>query len=404
MTSQRIWIISEIYYPVKTSTGYYITEIAEYLAVKGLDIHVICTGSFYNESEINVALQEDDFCNGVHVHRVFVGNIDKNNLLKRTLRLLWSSFRIFLRILSLIRQRDKLLIVTNPAFLILLMPYIKWRKKIEYTILVHDIFPENLVAIRKIAPSSLIYKFLKKVFDISYGKASSCISIGRDMSEVLKSKIGKDLLIHFIPIWAENKSIFPLDKKETDLCKYLHLESKFVFQFAGNLGHAQGMDNLLKAIERIDNPDIHFLFIGGGAKYNQIETFSQRCRLHNVSLVGFQDRSRQNDFLNACDIGLVTLGDGMYGLGVPSKSYNIMATGKPILMIGEADSEIALCIKEFNLGWVVEPDNPIALKDMFESVYESRDQLPSIRNNARCVADTVFAKETILDKYYRLFK
>ena len=116
----------------------------------------------------------------------------------------------------------------------------------------------------------------------------------------------------------------PLRVYQLDLCKYLHLESKFVFQFAGNLGHAQGMDNLLKAIERIDNPDIHFLFIGGGAKYNQIETFSQRCRLHNVSLVGFQDRSRQNDFLNACDIGLVTLGDGMYGLGVHYVSRNLI--------------------------------------------------------------------------------
>ena len=80
-----------------------------------------------------------------------------------------------------------------------------------------------------------------------------------------------------------------------------------------------------------------------------------------------------------------------------------MAAGKPILMVGEADSEIALCIKEFNLGWIVESNNPSALKDMFESVYESRDQLSSFRSNARCVADTVFAKEIILDKYYQLF-
>lgn len=52
----------------------------------------------------------------------------------------------------------------------------------------------------------------------------------------------------------------------------------------------------------------------------------------------FQDRSQQNDFLNACDIGIVTLNDGMYGLGVPSKSYNIWAAGKPILYIGDDNS------------------------------------------------------------------
>ena len=48
MPPKRLWIISEIYYPVKTSTGYYVTEIAEYLAAKGIEVHVICTTSTYN--------------------------------------------------------------------------------------------------------------------------------------------------------------------------------------------------------------------------------------------------------------------------------------------------------------------------------------------------------------------
>ena len=181
----------------------------------------------------------------------------------------------------------------------------------------------------------------------------------------------------------------------------LACRDKFIFQFAGNLGHAQGLDNILNAISLVENPNLHFVFIGGGAKYETIKKFASVR--NNVTLSGFQPRSMQNDFLNACDVSIVTLSDGMYGLGVPSKSYNIMAAGKPILMVGEADSEIALCIKEFNLGWIVEPNNPSALKDIFESVYESRDQLSSFRSNARCVADTVFAKEIILDKYYQLF-
>lgn len=122
----------------------------------------------------------------------------------------------------------------------------------------------------------------------------------------------------------------------------------------------------------------------------------------NVSLLGFQDRANQNDFLNACDIGIVTLSDGMYGLGVPSKSYNIMASGKPMLFIGDRQSEIALCIEEYSLGWVVEPDNPKMLARMIEHIYSNRTCLSAMQNNAKTVADTVFAKERILEKYYRL--
>ena len=398
----KIWIVSEIYYPVKTSTGYYVTEIAEYLAEKGLDVHVICTALTYNAGEVQASLNEEVYKN-VKIHRIQVPLLDKNNFLKRLLRLLISSFRLFFKVLSFVQKGDKVLVVTNPAFLILMMPFIAWRKKTEYTILVHDIFPENLVAIKKISSSSCVYKLLKIVFDKAYSKAVTCISIGRDMCQVLEEKTYQKTRVELIPIWSQNTEVYPKLKSETNICTNLGLNNKFIFQFAGNLGYAQGIENLLQSIKMIENVNIHFLFIGGGAKYTEIENFVKSSTLQNISLIGFQDRSKQNDFLNACDVGIVTLSDGMYGLGVPSKSYNIMAAGKPILYVGEADSEIALCIQEYNIGWVVEPNNPQALCDMIISIYEQRDNLEQIGKNARLVAETVYAKNIILEKYYSYF-
>lgn len=193
-----------------------------------------------------------------------------------------------------------------------------------------------------------------------------------------------------------------MDKVDTQICSALKLQDRFVFQFAGNLGYAQGIDNLLEAIGLIKNDNIHFLFIGDGAKAGDIVSYMKKGTHKNVSLLGFQDRANQNDFLNACDIGIVTLSDGMYGLGVPSKSYNIMASGKPMLFIGDRQSEIALCIEEYSLGWVVEPDNPEMLARMIEHIYSNRTCLSAMQNNAKTVADTVFAKERILEKYYKL--
>lgn len=377
------------------------TEIAEYLATKNQDVHVICTGAIYNNGEKKTLLIEE-LHNGVNIHRISVPDINKNNFIKRAFRLLLSSWRLFYRILKCVEKDDKLLVVTNPAFLILMMPFVARIKGITYTILVHDIFPENLAAINKISSSSFVYKRIKQIFDTAYSKAQSCISIGRDMSVRLAAKIQNTSKIHFIPIWAENNDVFPLNKKDTKICSNLNLENKFVFQFAGNLGHAQGLDNLLKAIKLIKNSDIHFLFIGDGAKYNEIYSYIENGTCENISLLGFQDRSIQNDFLNACDVGVVTLSNGMYGLGVPSKSYNIMAAGKPILFIGDENSEIALCIKEFSLGWIVEPNNPQVLAQMMEKIYVQKDSLSAIQNSARITAETVFAKERILEEYNKL--
>ncbi len=401
--NNKLWIISEFYYPIVTSTGYYMTEIAEYMARQGKEVHVICTSSKYNEPQ-EYKTDFTDYHNGVHIHRIQLKNLDKNNFLKRTIRLLWTSILLWNKTFRVVRRGDTLLTVTNPVFLLLGLPLIKKLKHISYILLVHDIFPENLAAIGKIKKHSLLYKCLKFFFDKAYAKADICISIGRDMSEIIRRKISDPFRIRLIPNWAENREVFPLAKEETRMYRALGIQEKFIFQFAGNLGYAQGIDNILAAIRLVKNPHLHFTFIGGGAKYETIATFIKDHPEAPVSLIGFQDRSDQNDFLNACDVSLITLSDGMLGLGVPSKSYNIMAAGKPILIIADSRSEIALTVKEYTLGWVVEPHNPEALKEAFEKIYRQKDLLTNIQNNARTVAETLFAKENILARYGKILK
>lgn len=401
ISERKTWIVSEYYYPTVTSTGYYITEIAEHLATKTENIHVICTNSNYN-ANTNQATEKEEIKNNVHIHRVFTGNINKDIFILRGIRLLWSSLRLFIKLFSNVSKGDKLIVVTNPAFLFLLFPIIKKFKKIEYTILVHDIFPENLVAIGKLRKASLLYKLLSKLFNYAYSQAETCVAIGRDMIEVLKLKTKHKSKIILIPNWADVTDVYPIAKEKTKMINSLDLTGKFVFQFAGNLGHAQGLDNILEAIKLIDNKDLHFLFIGAGAKAETIKNFIENNSHNNVTLIGFQNRDEQNDFLNACDVSIVTLSEGMFGLGVPSKSYNIMAAGKPIIIVADKNSEVSLCVKEFNIGWVVEPNNPKALKDTFLKAYKDADSFEAIKIRSRQIAETHFAKDIILNKYLEL--
>lgn len=400
-SNQKTWIVSEYYYPTVISTGYYMTSIAEYLALKNRNIHVICTNANYNNTN-NQATEKEVIVNNVHIHRVLTGNINKNRFFLRGIGLFWSSLRLFVKLITNVRKDDKVLAVTNPAFLFLLLPIVKKVRKLKYTILVHDIFPENLAAIGKIRKTSFLYTILKILFDHAYSQAETCVAIGRDMMEVIKLKTGNKSKISLIQNWADVTDVFPIAKEKTKMINKLHLEDKFVFQFAGNLGHAQGLDNILEAIKLIDNKKLHFLFIGAGAKEETIRNFIKTNANNNVTLVGFQDRNEQIDFLNACDVAIVTLNEGMYGLGVPSKSYNIMAAGKPIIIIADKNSEISLCLKEFNLGWVVEPNDPMALKDVFCKVSEGTDSIKGINIRSRQIAENNFAKDIILNKYSEL--
>lgn len=81
----------------------------------------------------------------------------------------------------------------------------------------------------------------------------------------------------------------------------------------------------------------------------------------------------------------------------------ICASGyKLTIVVLDEYSEISLCVKEFIIGWVVEPNNPEALKDVFIKAYEDVDLLEAIKIRSRQIAETHFAKDLILNKYLEL--
>lgn len=397
---KRCWIISEYAYPVVVSTGYYVTEIAEYLAKKGIQVGVITTNNTYYATDLS-SKEENESHNGVEYLRALGKQVDKDHFLKRVWRLLITSYKLVRLALANITEGDEVICLTNPAFFILFMPWVRKMTNCRYHILVHDIFPENLVSVGKLSNKNLMYYALKKIYDKAYAAADSCISIGCDMTRVLEGKTNGTTPISLISNWADIHDVSPQAKEDTKMYSEFEpfFKNKIVFQFAGNLGNAQGLDNVLRAIEQVNNPDVVFLFVGAGAKGAEIESFAKGHS--NVIYAGFRNRITQNDFLNCCDIGIVTLADGMYGLGVPSKSYNIMATGKPILYIGEADSEIASVINRYGIGWVVDPNNPDKLKERINDIIQVKDSISERGAKALEVAQTVFAKEIVLEQYYQ---
>ena len=109
--------------------------------------------------------------------------------------------------------------------------------------------------------------------------------------------------------------------------------------------------------------------------------------------------------LNAGDIAIISLDSNMYGLSVPSKSYFNMAAGKPLLLIAEETSEIALMIKEHNLGWVVPPGDPERLAQTIQKIsLLSDDELTNFGQRSRKIAEDYYSAEKVLEKYKELFK
>lgn len=390
-----LWIISELFPPEETSTGYIMGEIANTLADK-YNVKVLCGPEQY---DINKKIVTDSVVKlkpGISVTRVRAVKEDKNSKLSRIKKFLLMSWRLYRMARKSIRPDDKVLMVTNPFPLIVLMGHLRRHRTFNLSMLVHDIAPEGLYT--DISIPCVIYPLVERIFNKAYASTDLLISIGRDMSEVLTRKCRKCThkpRIEIIENWSDTSNIFPLEHCKTE---------KVVVQYAGNIGNAQGVEEFVDILYQSGSLQVEFSIWGGGSNELNIKNKVKKLGMNDcVTFNGPYMRSQQNDVLNRCDIALVRLVEGMYGLGVPSKTYNILAAGKPVLYIGERNTEIWRMVEENNNGVCFEPsDNEGLCKFLSSLTAESLDKLKKMGEISRVLAEKYYSKELILNKFREL--
>ena len=183
------------------------------------------------------------------------------------------------------------------------------------------------------------------------------LSLGRDMAEVVQCKLGPRVAnpIHVVENWADT-DVVKVSGCRSELFCDLNLTGKVVLQYAGNVGRVQGLFDVIECLWKSRNDLLHLCIWGTGAALPELRDYVTSRHIQNVSFHGTYSRSQQSEVLSSCDLAVISLSENMYGMGVPSKSYNIMAAGKPILFIGDPHSEIGLTVAEQRIGYVIPND------------------------------------------------
>ncbi|MBT0812914.1 glycosyltransferase family 4 protein [Litoribacter ruber] len=387
------WIVTELFYPDEVSTAQILTDIALKKVVDN-QVSIICGPSGYEKSYYH---QNKSLDSRLCIYRIGMPNLNKNKIFQRILRLMLLTLKMSWAICFKVKKGENVFITTNPTFLIITISLLKRIRKFNLEILVHDVFPENLVPAGLIKQNSFKYNAFSKIYNYSYQNADRLIVLGEDMKKLMIKKISpKNVQIDIIPNWAD-KEIYPLD--DFNISDYLGIDvkDKIVFGFAGNLGRVQGVLEFIELFNQSQNQEIVLIIIGDGALRPDIEKKIKNENIQNIYYLGSRSRSEQNLFLNACHIGLITLINGMKGLGVPSKSYNLMAAGKPLFYIGDYNSEIDVYVKKYNCGWSFSWVNEAEILTFLKNA--SSQLLPEIMekgSNSKCAAESNYSKESVL--------
>ncbi len=401
--SKQIWVISEIYYPEEIGTGYYLTGLAEGLG-RSFKINVLCGYPTYAARE--TALPSQEVRNGVRIERCQGTTFNKDVLLLRLVNLVTISISIFLKALFRVQRGDIVLVVTNPPLLPFVVGMVCRLRSAQCILRLDDVYPEILIATGMASRSNLGVRALDYMTKRLYRSVDRITVVGRDMARLARRKLGNiPKPISVIPNWADIDLVVPMTKKDNQLLQYLKLENKFVVQCAGNMGRAQGIENMFAAIKLLRaEQNIHFLFIGDGAKKKWMQDEVRNEHLDNVTLLAQRPRSDQPNFLNASDVAMISLLPGMTGAGVPSRMYNSMAAGKPIIAITEPESELALVVNEEQIGWVIPPDQPAKLAEVLLNVQMQLDRLLQMGIRARAVAEEKYAPDKVIKSYCTLLE
>jgi glycosyltransferase involved in cell wall biosynthesis len=341
------WIVTELFYPDEVSTAQILTDIAVYKS-RHHEVSIICGPAGYESS---YGLQLIELNSSISINRVNLAKLNKNNLVQRIVRLLLLTLKLSWAVLTKAKNSDTVLFTTNPTFLVLILPIIKKIIGFKLEILVHDVFPENLVPAGLIKKDSYKYKLLNWMYSSGYNNLDRIIVLGQDMKNLMLDKIGQSAKnIEIISNWSDD-NLFPI--RNFNIGEYLgvNVDDKVVLTFSGNIGRVQGLLEFIEVIGKADNKNLILIIIGDGALRELVTHKIRNEKISNVFYLGTKPRAEQNFFLNACHISLVTLINGMKGLGVPSKTYSYLAVGKPILFIGDKDSEVDNYIKKHDCGW-----------------------------------------------------
>jgi colanic acid biosynthesis glycosyl transferase WcaI len=180
------------------------------------------------------------------------------------------------------------------------------------------------------------------------------------------------------------------------------LSRKTVVMYAGNVGLSQSLETVIEAAAAFDlEDDVIFVINGQGARRAELEA---RARgLGNVVFVDMQPAARLSEVLAAGDIHLVPLKKGLAASSVPSKTYSILAAGRPLVASVDRGSEVERVVEESSAGIAVPPEDAEALTKALRSLLDAPEERARMGAAGRGFVERWASPEAVAQAYEELF-
>lgn len=403
----HILFISSNYPPEKGAAAVIVHENATRLVQHGHRVTVLTTIPNYPTGivppEYRGKLLQREMIDGVEVVRVWSYTSPNKGFMRRVLAQL--SFGCLSSILGrkAVGSPDMILVYSPPLFNAIAVRTMARFKHCPFFFMVADLYPESAIQFGVLHNPLLIklmerlewstYQRARKVWVVSDGVRDLLIQRGLPAKHMFLVPNGVDTL-KFHPL--------PMDQARTEF----GWGKRFTVLYAGTHGLAHGLQTILEAAEKLQHrDDIHFVLAGDGEEKESLRIFAQSHNLKNVTFMDAQPYDRMPLLYAAADLCVVPMRKvPLLATTLPLKMYEIMASGRPILLGAEGKAR-QLAEQEADAALAFEPENADSLVSGILDLYHHPEVLAQMGQGGREYVESRFSYDhlvSLLDEHIRV--
>lgn len=398
----KISIHTMYFLPDFGSAPILMNELASDLTARGHDVEVVTTIPRQRPPELKGLFFSRRKMNGFVVKRFWT-----NTAPRAVGRLLaWNIYTGWTILNALTLRKGDIIFLRTPPLQLGLTGFLAAKLRGARVVLnVQDIHPDLSIE-SGILRNRAAIRFAQGLEKWVYGTSDAIVVIGDGFLKNLLDKGVPAEKLSVIPNWVDTDFLKPFPKDNPVSRKY-GLNDRFVVMYSGTISISsnRALERVLEAAAAMkEHTDVVFVIVGEGMKKAELQKRAGELGTDNVRFLPFQPYEDLPRLLASSDVLLVPLDKEKSQMSVPSKLYNFLAAGRPVLGLAPPDSEVAALIRENRCGDVVAPDDIPGLREALLRLKGDAGARRDMASNARRYVVDNFARKTIMDRYEALLK
>ena len=377
----RILMLSQWFDPEPTFKG---LAFARELMRLGHEVQVLTGfpnypgGKLYEGYRVRL-LQRENY-GGISVLRVPLYPSHDGSALRRIAN--YVSFAVASAIMGvfLVKQADVMYVYHPPATVGFAAAFISFFRRIPFIYDIQDLWPDTLAATGMLKNGAVL-RMVGAACRFVYGRSAKLVVLSPGFKKVLCERGVPEDKIEIIYNWCDEANM----RKPGNKAQRHELSGRFNVLFAGTMGRAQALDAVLDAAALVaaSDPQVQFVFVGGGIDVERLKQRSSDLGLTNVIFFSRMPPLEIGSLLAACDVLLVHLRDDpLFRITVPSKTQAYMAAGRPVLMAVRGDA--AELIRTAEAGVFCLPEDSKSIADAVRKMHTmTQDDLAAMGQNGK---------------------